>query len=131
VTVISTSHLTVRYGRRKALDDCTLEVPSNRITALVGENGAGKTTFLNCAVGLLRPTSGTIGVLDGLPAGSPNARDRVAFVGQESPLYANLSVDHMLIIARELNPTFDVALAMTRLAELEISLSSKVGGLSA
>jgi ABC-2 type transport system ATP-binding protein len=130
MTVISTRHLFVRYGRRRALDDCTLEVPSNRITALVGENGAGKTTFLNCAVGLRTPTSGTIEVLGGLPAGSADARDRVAFVGQESPLYPNLTVDQMLIVARELNRTFDIPLAKTRIAELEISLSSKVGNLS-
>lgn len=130
MTVISTSNLSVRYGRRLALDNCTLEVPSNRITALVGENGAGKTTFLNCAVGLRRPTSGTIELLEGLPAGSAEARERVAFVGQESPLYPNLSVANMLTVARELNRTFDLALATTRISELDITLSSKVGNLS-
>jgi ABC-2 type transport system ATP-binding protein len=130
VTVISTANLSVRYRRRLALNNCTLKVPSNRITALVGENGAGKTTFLNCAVGLQRPTSGTIEIFGGLPAGSAEARERVAYVGQESPLYRNLSVANMLIVARELNREFDLALATTRITELDIPLSSKVGNLS-
>ncbi|ESU47318.1 putative ABC transporter ATP-binding protein [Streptomyces sp. HCCB10043] len=52
-----------RYGRRQALTDCTLSVPSGRVVGLVGPNGAGKSTLLQLACGLLTPTSGTIEVL--------------------------------------------------------------------
>src|SRR5215469_2090484 len=74
-----------RYGRRWALAECTLTVPTGQVVGLVGPNGAGKTTFLELAAGLLRPTTGTIRV-----------RQRAGFVAQDTPLYADLSVaDHL------------------------------------
>ena len=56
--VLESSGLSKRYGRRQALTDCTLSIPSGHVTGLVGPNGAGKTTLLNLAVGLLQPTAG-------------------------------------------------------------------------
>ena len=44
------------------------------------------------AVGLTRPTEGGVTVLGGIPAGSPGALDRIAFVAQDAPLYPNLPV---------------------------------------
>ena len=72
-TVLRANGLTKRYGRRTALDDCTLEVPAGHVVGLVGPNGAGKSTLLNLAVGMLAPTSGTIEVLGGEPAAQPRA----------------------------------------------------------
>jgi ABC-2 type transport system ATP-binding protein len=60
---LQTARLGKRYGRRWALRDCTLAIPGGRVAGLVGPNGAGKTTLLHLAVGLLAPTSGTIGRL--------------------------------------------------------------------
>ncbi len=65
--VLRAEGLGKRDGRLWALSDCTLDVPAGRVVGLVGPNGAGKTTLLNLAVGLLRPTSGTIEVLGGRP----------------------------------------------------------------
>src|SRR5436853_452786 len=76
----------------RALGDCTLAVPAGRVVALVGPNGAGKTTLLHLTVGLASPTAGDIGVLGGLPPGSPAALDRIGFVAQDTPLYAGLTV---------------------------------------
>jgi ABC-2 type transport system ATP-binding protein len=51
-------------------------VPAGHVVALVGPNGAGKTTLLHMSVGLTRPTTGRVTVLDGEPAGSPARRRR-------------------------------------------------------
>ncbi|RST17236.1 ABC transporter ATP-binding protein [Streptomyces sp. WAC05374] len=94
--------LTQRYGRRKtALQDCAFRLPEGRICALVGPNGAGKSTLLALAAGLLRPTAGTLGVLGTDPA---SARDRVAYVAQDKPLYTQLTVAETLRMGAELNP---------------------------
>jgi ABC-2 type transport system ATP-binding protein len=69
--VIDAKGLGKRYGRKWALTDCTLEIPSGHVVGLVGPNGAGKSTLLNLAVGLLAPTSGTVEVLGDQPACSP------------------------------------------------------------
>ena len=44
-----------RYGRKWALSNCTLDIPTGHVVGLVGPNGAGKTTLLHLAVGLLTP----------------------------------------------------------------------------
>ena len=93
---IEATGLGKRYGSTWALRECSLAIPDGHVAALVGPNGAGKTTLLNLAVGLTTPTAGTIAVLGGAPAGSPAARDGIAFVAQDAPLHKNLSVSDML-----------------------------------
>jgi len=130
VTVLETFGLGKRYRSGWALSDCTLAIPAGHIVALVGPNGAGKTTLLNCAVGLLRPSSGSVRVLGGLPAGSPGALERVAYVAQDAPLVGQLPTQEMITVARCLNPGFDVQNALRRLQSLEIPLRTRVAKLS-
>ena len=127
---LCTDGLGRRYRRAWALRDCTLEVPPGAVTALVGPNGAGKTTLLNLAVGLAAPSAGGVRVLGGLPAGSPEALDGIAFVAQDTPVYRNLSVADMLHLTRSLNRRFDQSYARARLNELGIPLKRKAGRLS-
>jgi len=130
MNVIETSGLSKRYGSTWALRECTLAIPAGHVAALVGPNGAGKTTLLNLAVGMLAPTTGTIEVLGGRPAGSPAALDGIAFVAQDTPLYKNLSAADMLHLTRNLNHRFDQSYAQARLAELGIPVKRKAGKLS-
>ena len=130
MNVIETSGLGKRYGSTWALRECTLAIPAGHVAALVGPNGAGKTTLLNLAVCLATPTAGVVTVLGGLPPGSPAARDGIAFVAQDTPLYKNLSAADMLHLTRNLNRRFDQRYAKTRLAELGIPLNRKAGKLS-
>jgi len=55
-----TTGLVKRYGRRTALDGFTLAVPTGSILGLVGPNGSGKTTWMSCVAGLVRPAAGTL-----------------------------------------------------------------------
>jgi ABC-2 type transport system ATP-binding protein len=123
-TIIECAGLGKRYRQAWALRDCTLGIPSGRVVALVGPNGAGKTTLLNLTVGLARPTAGTVRVLDGVPAGSPDALDLIAFVAQDAPLYASLPVADLL------HRRWDPGRAATRLASLRIPADKRVGELS-
>ena len=50
-------HLSVWYDVTEVIRDVSLEVPSNSIVALMGGNGAGKSTILNTLSGLLQPLS--------------------------------------------------------------------------
>src|SRR3954468_7231254 len=129
-TVLRADGLGKRYGRRWALTDCTLEIEPGHVTGLVGPNGAGKSTLLNLAVGLLAPTTGTIEVCGGRPAGDPAQLATVGFVAQDTPTYATLSVaDHLRLGAR-LNPGWDDAMAQGRIAQLGLDRKQRVGKLS-
>jgi ABC-2 type transport system ATP-binding protein len=128
--VIEAVGLGKRYGRRWALENCSLDVPPGRVVGLVGPNGSGKSTLLNLAVGLLSPTVGSLSVLGSIPGGSPEQLGRVGFVAQDTPTYAGLSVgDHLRLGART-NPQWDAELADRRVAELGLDPGQRAGKLS-
>lgn len=126
-TVIRAEGLGKRYGRRAALEDCTLEVPAGRVVGLVGPNGAGKSTLLNLAVGMFEPTSGTIEVLGAAP---PRQLAKVGYVAQDTPTYAHLTVADHLQLGAHLNPAWDDALAHERVARLGLPLGQRARKLS-
>ncbi|MGH3176386.1 MAG: ATP-binding cassette domain-containing protein, partial [Streptosporangiaceae bacterium] len=93
---IQTRELAKRYRRVSALSDCTITVPEGTITALIGPNGAGKTTLLRMLAGLVRPTGGTVAVLDGAPRQEPAFLAQIGFLAQEIPLYRRFTAeDHI------------------------------------
>jgi len=131
MNVLEARKLGMRYGRRWALQDLTLDVPGGRIMALVGPNGAGKTTFLQLAMGFAEPSAGTV-VAFGL---SPR-RDAAAFLpkvgyaAQEPPLFRRFSVGELLKMGSRLNRRWDGPLAASRLRRLSIGLDLSVASLS-
>ena len=58
--LLSLRDLVVHYGVIRALSGISLEVPEGQIVALIGANGAGKSTTLRAISGLVRPTSGAV-----------------------------------------------------------------------
>ncbi|SMX99956.1 branched-chain amino acid transport system ATP-binding protein [Brevibacterium antiquum] len=58
--ILTVENLHVSYGQVNAVRDVSIRVPTGSVTALVGANGAGKTSILSAVSGLVRPKSGTI-----------------------------------------------------------------------
>lgn len=56
-------HVTVRFGPTTALEDVSVAFTAGEIHVVVGQNGAGKTTFARIAAGLVQPTSGGVDIL--------------------------------------------------------------------
>jgi ABC-2 type transport system ATP-binding protein len=61
--IIRTEHLSRFFGKVKAVDDLSLEVPAGIVFGFLGPNGAGKTTTIHLLLGLLEPTQGQASVL--------------------------------------------------------------------
>ena len=59
-TVIDVESIEVRYGRSKALDGVSLRVAAGSVYALLGRNGAGKSSMVRCLLGHLKPSAGRI-----------------------------------------------------------------------
>jgi ABC-2 type transport system ATP-binding protein len=85
------------YGALAAVDGISFHVSPGEIVGLLGPNGAGKTTTLNMILGVLSPTSGTIGI-DGLDLASRRceALQRTNFAAVYAPLPGNLTVSQNL-----------------------------------
>jgi ABC-2 type transport system ATP-binding protein len=129
-TALDTVGLGKRYGRRWALTDCTVSIPTGKVVGLVGPNGAGKTTLLHLAVGLLEPSAGTISVLGARPGSSPAELARIGFLAQDSPAYTRLTVAQHLLMGEWVNPSWDAAFATSRVEELGFDLRQRAGTLS-
>jgi ABC-2 type transport system ATP-binding protein len=128
--VVRAEGLGKRYGRRWALRDCTLDIPSGHVTGLVGPNGAGKTTLLSLAVGMQEATTGSIEVCGGRPAASAEQLAKVGFVAQDTPTYARLSIAEHLELGARLNPRWDHQLARDRVDRLGLDPKQRAGKLS-
>ena len=105
---IETNGLSKFYKDVRAVDSVNLRVKRGEIYGFLGLNGAGKTTTIRALLGMVRPSEGTVRVLD--QAVGPNGRGPWARVGHlvESPsAYPELSVRENLEIARRLHGISD------------------------
>jgi ABC-2 type transport system ATP-binding protein len=118
-----------RYRRGWALRDCDFEIPPHRVVAMVGPNGAGKSTVMNLVTGMIAPTTGAVEVFGERPTGR-GLHPRLAFLGQNKPLYPNLTVAETLTFGARTNRRWDQPYAERLVAEADVPLSAKVGTLS-
>ena len=91
--VIRLSNVTRRFGKTIALNDVSLEVPQGCVFALLGENGAGKTTAIRNLLGLDHVNSGSLEVLGLNPQKKGvEVRRRVGYVPDAPALYDWMTV---------------------------------------
>ena len=108
--VIETDALTLSYGRKRALNALSLRIPRGRIHAIVGANGAGKSSLFRILLGFQSPTSGTARILDrDCNALTHHDRGRIGFVNEEHSLPAWLRVEEVVAMQRRLYPRWDEA----------------------
>ncbi len=88
---VSVRGLSKRFGATQALADVDLDVTSGRVLALLGQNGAGKSTVIKVLAGVYTADSGVVTV-GGLPLEAPGARSKMAFIHQDLGLVAELSI---------------------------------------
>jgi len=99
--MLKIEHLNVIRGGLQVLWDVSINVKKNEIVALIGSNGAGKTTFLSTLVGLLKPSSGTMLFHDKEISGLPpykNVNLGISFVPEDRKLFTNCSVRENLLL---------------------------------
>lgn len=135
VPLVSVEGITKRFGSIAANRDVSFNVPAGGVTALVGENGAGKSTAMNILSGLYLPDEGRI-LIDGRPLelGSPRSSIEagVGMVHQQFRLVATLTGFENISLAVHAGRFFQPAAAMPEIEALleelgfEIDLSAHV-----
>ena len=98
--LLEAQELYVNYGAIQALAGFSLKLMENEIVSVIGANGAGKSTFMNALMGMVKISSGKI-FLDGYPLSSQNykiVRSGLALVPEGRRVFTSLTVDENLRI---------------------------------
>ncbi|HOT96987.1 MAG TPA: LPS export ABC transporter ATP-binding protein [bacterium] len=95
------------YGKRKVVDQVSIEIRKGETVGLLGPNGAGKTTTFYMIVGMIRPDSGRIYIDDQEITGLPmyrRARMGIGYLPQEASVFRRLSVEENILAILETLP---------------------------
>ena len=120
-----------------ALQDFNIAIKAGQLTALVGPDGAGKTTFLRLIAGLYQPSAGSLEVLGIDAAKHPQQiQDRISYMPQRFGLYEDLSIQENLnlyadlhgVPKKERKERFARLLAITDLTQFTARPAGKLSG---
>jgi branched-chain amino acid transport system ATP-binding protein len=138
-SLLSLDRVNAFYGDSHVLHDVSLEVSPGRLLALLGRNGAGKTTCMHSVVGFLAPRSGRIRIAEReMQGAAPEAicRHGVGFVPQGRRIFPTLTVRENLEVAARRGEQAgcrrwsrqDVQQVFPRLKEREAQLAGSLSG---
>jgi ABC-2 type transport system ATP-binding protein len=133
--LLSMSGVVKRYEAHKAVNDLSLAIPAGSMAALVGPDGAGKTTVIRMFCGLAAPDQGELTVA-GLAwqDGRSRLKRKIGYLSQRFSLYGDLTVDENIEFFAELHELAgfaerrDELLAFTRLAAFRKRLADRLSG---
>ena len=109
---LTVKHLSGGYFQHPVLKDLNFEIENGELVALIGLNGAGKSTTIKEIIGLLKPTSGSIEI-DGLSLNKSASqyRQKIGFIPESPVLYEELTLrEHIEVTAMVYDIPMDVAM---------------------
>jgi ABC-2 type transport system ATP-binding protein len=133
-SIVAADHLSKWYGQVIGLNDVSAVVPPG-ITGLLGPNGAGKSTFMKLITGQLKPSKGSIRVLDEAIWGNPAIYHRIGFCPEQDSFYDRMTgVEWVAALVRLNGVTESEASTMAaralELVELTDAANKKIGAYS-
>jgi ABC-2 type transport system ATP-binding protein len=137
VSIVSAQGLTRRFGPLTAVIHLDLEVQAGEIFALVGPDGAGKTTTMRLLCGLMDPTEGRAIVVGHDVSKEPDAvKDQIGYMAQRFGLYSDLTVNENMafyadlfgIVGREREELSSRLMKMTRMEPFGKRQAGKLSG---
>ena len=120
-----------------ALQNINLDIPRGKMTAIIGPDGAGKTTFLRLICGLLVPDSGELSVLGcDVRTKAEEIQSRISYMPQKFGMYEDLTISENMNLYADLHgipqeirqKRFAKLLAMTGLSPFTDRLAGKLSG---
>ena len=131
MTVARFTNVSKRYGSTQALNRVSFDVPKGVVFALLGENGAGKTTAIKSMLGLETPSDGRIDVLGMDPVREGlEIRRQIGYVPDAPKLYDSMTVKQIAWFASGFYPEGYEDRFHQLAAEFELPLSRRIKSLS-
>jgi ABC-2 type transport system ATP-binding protein len=119
------------YGSQKVLQGISLSIPPGQTFALLGRNGAGKTTMIRILLGVLPADSGACRLNGVDPAVDPlSVRRNVGYLAEDQTMYGWMTPVELCRFLAPFYPTWDMKLAYDSLDRLEIPRHARIGTLS-
>ncbi len=128
---IRISDLTVQYGRKLAVDRAALSVERGRVYALVGRNGAGKSSLVRCLLGQQKPQRGRVTLFDeDAWARRTPLMQRIGVVTEDADAPPEMSVAAIARFCSRLYDKWDQDGVEARLRAFGVPMTSRFGTLS-
>jgi ABC-2 type transport system ATP-binding protein len=129
--VVKLNNVSVRYGKATAVDDVSLSVSPGSVYALLGRNGAGKTSLVRCLVGQQKPTHGVVTIF-GRNVWNDRASlmSRVGIVPEDPDAPPEMTTTEIVRFCARLYPKWDAAGVAERLRRFDIPQTIPYGRLS-
>jgi ABC-2 type transport system ATP-binding protein len=129
--VIETEGLCLQYKRKPALDNLTLALEPGCIHAVVGANGAGKSSLFRVLLGFETPNAGTARILGCDSARlTPQVRARIGFVNEEHSLPGWMRIDEMVAMQQRQYARWDRTRFDEVIRHFNVQPAQKIGTLS-
>lgn len=128
---IRCTDLSKKFRRVQALDHLNLEVPEGAIYALIGSNGAGKSTAIKTMMNIHQPSAGSVEIR-GKDSRKLGGRDfaSIGYVSENQKMPDWMTVDYFLRYLKPFYPAWDDALAAGLVRKFELPGDRKLGQLS-
>jgi ABC-2 type transport system ATP-binding protein len=118
------------FGGVQALSGVTLAIPRGELYGLLGPNGSGKTTLIRALVGLVRPDSGSVRILNRIMP-DLDVLSKVGYMTQQAALYPDLTVEENVRFFAAISGAVDgveAALEVVQLADRRHSVVATLSG---
>ena len=124
-------NVAVHYGRTSVLDGVTFSVPKGTVFAILGRNGAGKSSLLRCLLGLQKPFRGQVRLLDQNPWSAQRAlMRRTGVVPEEPDAPTHLTSPELARLCASFYDAWDGAAVDGQLKRMKIPPAVPFGSLS-
>jgi ABC-2 type transport system ATP-binding protein len=130
-SILQADGLHKSFDGKQVLRGIDLEIQPGEVLGLLGANGSGKTTFIKCALGLLRPTAGRVKVFgENSWDLSAEAKSRLGYVPQEVTSYPWMRVRQVIAYTAAFYPNWNHEFVVSLCQRWHVSLEDRVGSLS-
>ena len=129
--VVRVEEISVRYRKNLVIDKVSFEVARGSVFALLGRNGAGKSSIIRCLLGLQKPTTGRVRVFgDDVWTHRTRALAKTAYVPETFDAPGQLRVRDVAAYHAAMHRSWNTASVDARLARVGVSSAATVSSLS-